>query len=121
MYQRGPFQEVFLYCFRRCFAQAHLRLGAGMDCSAPKPMSLAALTASAAHDLCCLWLKVCDEISGTTHTTWGGVCSFNSIYGNPTLRGLAGPWLSHDSPVPMPVPCFVLGRSVVLGLGLLVI
>lgn len=121
MYQRGPFQEVFLYCFRRCFAQAHLCSWAGTDGSAPEPVSLAALAASAAHDLGCLWLKAHDGVSGTTHTTWGGICSFNSFYGNPTLTGLAGPWLSHGSPVPMPVPCFVRGSRAVLALGLLII
>lgn len=88
-----------------------------MDCSAPKAVSLVALTASAAHDLGCLWLKACDGVSGTTYSTRGGICSFSGFYGNPTLIGLAGPWLS----VPMPVPCFALGSRVVLALGLLVI
>lgn len=118
MYQRGSFQEIFLYCFRRCFAQARLCSWAGTDCSVPKPGSFAALTAPAAHHLSCLWLKACDGVSGTTYTTWGGICSFSSFYGNPTP---SSPWISRGGPVPMPVPCFVLGSRVVLALPLLVI
>lgn len=121
VYQRGPFQEIFLCCFRRCFAQALLRSWAGMECCAPKPVSPAALTASAACELGCLWLKACDGVSEATHTTWGRICSCSSFYGNPTLTGLASPWLSRGSPVPVPVPCCALGSRVVLASWLLVI
>lgn len=95
MYERGPFQEVFLFCLRRCFTQARLSHGLEWTALLPSWCPLQHWQPLQHRISGVLWLKACEGVPRTAQTTWRGICSFKSFYGNPTHTGLAGLWLSR--------------------------
>lgn len=97
MDERGPFQEAFLYCLRRCFTQAHVSPGLG-------------------------WTALLQGVPCSTDTAsqvaggWKGVkvsSELLRLHGREFVLSETFMETSHTqgwgSPVPMAVPCFVLG------------